>query len=64
MIFITVCSRCREKLEIKYGLGKEGDEQFDFSTIFFRHRQWKRVWVEVNFPQNPFTKPKILEKVQ
>jgi len=45
-------------------LEDEGDEQFDFSTIFFRRRQWKKVWVEVNFPDNPFSKPKILERVQ
>ncbi|MBL0701970.1 MAG: hypothetical protein JJV91_00640 [Desulfosarcina sp.] len=35
-------------------LNEEGDEQFDCSIIFFRHRQWKQVWVEVNFPKNPF----------
>jgi len=46
------------------GLEEEGDEQLDFSTIFFCHRQWKQIWVEVNFPQNPFAKPKILERIQ
>ncbi len=42
-------------------LDEEGDEQFDFSTIFFRHRQWRQVWVEVNFPDNPFTESMTLE---
>ncbi len=46
------------------GLEEEGNEQFDFSTIFFRHRQWRQVWVEVTFPENPFAKPKILERIQ
>ena len=46
------------------GLEEEGDEQFDFSTIFFRHRQWRQVWVEVIFPNNPFEKSKPLEKRQ
>jgi len=44
-------------------LEEEGDEQLDFSTIFFCPRQWKKVWVEVNFPDNPFVKPKIPEKI-
>ncbi|MBU1387891.1 MAG: hypothetical protein KKE62_16020 [Proteobacteria bacterium] len=38
-------------------LNEDGDEQFDFSTIFFSPRQWKKLWVEVNFPENPFKKP-------
>ena len=45
-------------------LEEEGDELLDFSTIFFRHRQWRQVWVEVIFPNNPFEKPKTLEKRQ
>ena len=45
------------------GIEEEGDGQFDFSTIFFCHRQWEQIWVEVNFPQNPFTKHKILERI-
>jgi len=35
-------------------LNEDGDEEFDFSTIFFRPMQWKQVWVKVNFPENPF----------
>jgi len=37
---------------------EDGDEQFDFSTIFFCRRQWKQVWIEVNYPQNPFAVPR------
>lgn len=35
-------------------LNEEGDEQFDFSTIFFCPMQWKQLWIKVNFPENPF----------
>jgi len=46
------------------GLEEEGDECLDYSIIFFYHRQWEQIWAEVTYPQNPFEKPKILEKVQ
>jgi len=38
-------------------LEEEGEEMFDFSVIFFCKRQWKQLWVEVNYPDNPFLKP-------
>ena len=42
-------------------LEEEGDGQLDFSTIFFCHRQWKQVWIDVHFPDNPFTESMTLE---
>ena len=39
-------------------LEEEGDEWLDYSFIFFCHRQWEKLWVEVNYPENPFDRSK------
>ena len=45
-------------------LHEEGDDKFDYSTIFFRSRQWKQTWAEVHYPKNPFERPKTLDLAQ
>ena len=34
----------------------EGEENCDIVCIFFTTRQWKEVWAEIQYPQNPFIK--------
>ena len=61
-------------------LDVEGDEHDDLSSIFFVQRQWKQVWAEIEYPENPFinksinityvrvarvyVKPSILEEIR
>ena len=45
-------------------LHEQGDEQFDYSLIFFRHRKWKQRWIEINYPDNPFDISKPLDLPQ
>ena len=45
-------------------LHEQGDEQFDYSLIFFRHRKWKQRWIEINYPDNPFDIHKPLDLPQ
>ncbi len=35
-------------------LEEDGEGDFEYAFVFFHHREWKRVAVEITYPENPF----------
>ena len=33
---------------------EDGEGDFEYAFVFFHHREWKRVPVEIIYPENPF----------
>ncbi len=36
---------------------EDGEGDFEYAFVFFHHKKWKRVAVEVTYPENPFKTP-------
>jgi hypothetical protein len=40
----------------------EGEDADDLEMIFFKTRQWVDLWATIQWPENPFTKDKEVQK--